>query len=167
MASAPSITFVKDVLDRKPWNGPVIDLGAGEQSKYYKPYFAGHEYIQLDSKAEPDGSTDIIADMLNMPQVLSSLYGVVLMLEILEHVYRPFLAFKEAARILKPGGLLICTTVSVWPIHRHPVDCWRFLPDGLEYLMRASNLEPFAGMNESSNATRWSHCCMAGIKKRH
>jgi len=165
MASAPSITFVKDVLDQKPWNGPVIDLGAGEQSKYYKPYFAGHEYIQLDFKAEPDGSTDIVADMLNMPQVQSSFYGVVLMLEILEHVCRPFMAFKEAARILKPGGMLICTTVSVWPLHRHPADYWRFLPDGLWYLMYASNIESFASMHESPSATRRSHCCMAGIKK--
>ena len=165
MASAPSITFVKDILDKKPWTGPVIDLGAGEQSKYYKPYFAGHKYTQLDLEAQPDGSTDIIADMLNMPQILSNSYGVVLMLEILEHICRPFLAFKEAARILRPGGLLICTTVSVWPIHRHPVDYWRFLPDGLEYLMRVSNVEPLAVMIESPSATRQSHCCIAGTKK--
>ena len=165
MACAPSIIFVKDAMDKKTWTGPVIDLGAGEQSKYYRPYFSGHEYIQLDLEAQPDGSTNIIADMLNMPQVQSSFYGVVLMLEILEHVAIPFLAFKEAARILRPGGLLICTTISAWPIHRHPVDYWRFTPDGLAYLCRLAKLTPFLWSNQSSDGAVLVHCCIAAIKE--
>ena len=165
MACAPSIILVKDALDKKPWTGPVIDLGAGKESKYYRPYFAGHEYVTLDLNDQPDGSIDIVGNMQDMPQVPSSTFGVALMLDILEHVCMPFLAFKEAARILKPGGLLICTTVSAWPIHNHPVDYWRFLPDGLAYLMRISKIEPFAKSNESPDGAFLAHCCMAGIKK--
>lgn len=142
MATAHSIMWVKDAIDKVSWSGPVIDLGSGEQGKYYKPYFAGHEYIKLDMKAEPDGSTNIVADILNMPQVKSNFYGVVLLLDVLEHLRQPFTAFREVARILRPGGFLICTTVASWPEHKHPKDYWRFLPDGLLCLAVEAKLRP-------------------------
>jgi len=100
-----------------------------------------------------------------MPQVKSDFYGVVLMLELLEHVPDPPQAFKEAARILKPGGIFICTTPSCWPVHRHPKDYWRFLPDGLDYLCQISNLKIYNRLFNSPSGVIPGHVGVAATKE--
>lgn len=56
--------------------------------------------------------------------------------QVLEHLIYPPLAMLEIHRILKPGGLVVLTTVAYNPLHEHPTfhDLWRFLPDGLRVL---------------------------------
>jgi hypothetical protein len=55
-------------------------------------------------------------------------------------------ALDELYRVLKPGGLLFCTTVLVYPIHGYPSDFWRFTPDGLKLLCdRFSEIIDFGG----------------------
>lgn len=165
MPTAVTSHFVRDSIAKKPWKGPIIDLGAGEYAHWYTLYFPEQTYVQLDMEAQPNGITDIVADVLNMPQVKSNYFGVVLLCEILEHVSNPFLAFKEAARILQPGGLLICTTLACWWVHRHPKDYWRFLPDGLRHLCDVSGLKIYHELFNTKTGIHPSHCCVAAIKE--
>jgi len=46
-----------------------------------------------------------------------------------EHIEMFWLTVQESLRVLKPYGLLYVNAPSEGPWHRHPVDCWRFLPD--------------------------------------
>ncbi len=165
MCTKKAIGFVKSCMDRKTWAGPVIELGAGSESRKYREWFEGYDYTTLDIEPQPDGSTDIVADILDMPQIKSDFYGVVLLCEVLEHLRNPFQAFKEVARILKPDGLLICTTVAAWPLHKHPFDFFRFMPDGLSYLCSVSGLEVICGVLEPITNTCGQECCVAAIKK--
>jgi SAM-dependent methyltransferase len=59
----------------------------------------------------------------------------------LEHVRNPFNAVAEMARILKPQGLMVLIAPFAWEVHRYPVDCWRFCPDGMISLMEASGVQ--------------------------
>jgi 2-polyprenyl-3-methyl-5-hydroxy-6-metoxy-1,4-benzoquinol methylase len=165
MATPKSTEFVKIALSRNQWAGPVIELGAGNTSKFYRPFFKGQKYVTLDQTQQPDGSIDIHADILNMPQVESDFYGVVLLCDVLEHLYNPFQAFREAARILRPRGLFICTTVAAWPLHKHPFDFYRFLPDGLAHLCIVSGLKIIYGYLEPITKTCGQACCVAAIKE--
>ena len=45
------------------------------------------------------------------------------------------------ARVLKPGGQLILTTVQDWEIHQHPNDFFRYTRYGLEYLFEKAGLK--------------------------
>jgi len=54
--------------------------------------------------------------------------------QMLEHVRKPWKAVGEMHRIVKPGGVVICTTCSYNPVHRCPIDCYRFMPDGMRAL---------------------------------
>ncbi len=47
----------------------------------------------------------------------------------------------ELARALKPGGLACIIAPSAGPERRHPVDCWRFYPDGMRALADFAQLE--------------------------
>lgn len=164
MATDVSGRFVKNSINMKLWKGPVIDLGSGGYSNYYKPHFGTEKYVRLDLEAQPNNGTDIIADILDMPQIPSDNYGVVLLCETLEHVNNPFKAFKEAARILRPGGLFICTTVACWTEHKHPKDYWRFLPDGLRYLCETVGLNIYNLEMFPNDAQSPAHCSVAAIK---
>jgi SAM-dependent methyltransferase len=55
--------------------------------------------------------------------------------QVLEHVEgNPQRAIDEIQRVLKPGGVMVCATVLVYPIHGYPSDYWRFTPEGLRLL---------------------------------
>jgi len=143
MGTPAAQKFVAESIQKKNWTGPVIDLGAGIQYPGYKPILGNVTYVTLDLFQDPEFSINIIADILNMPEVQSNTYGVALLLETLEHLVNPFTAFAEISRIIRPGGMFICTTVASWVQHNHPADYWRFLPDGLRVLCQHAGLKIF------------------------
>lgn len=61
-------------------------------------------------------------------------FGTVLCLSVLEHVENPFDVFDGLYECLKPGGLLILSTVFSYRYHPAPVDYWRFTPACLRML---------------------------------
>ena len=165
MPTGTNSKFVGETLKRTAWSGPVIDLGAGAYADWYKPYFKDTKYMTLDLAHNAKCKMDYIADITNMPQVPSNTFGVALLLETLEHIKNPFAAFKEAARILKKDGILICTTVACWGIHDHPGDYFRFLPEGLKVLCEHAQLRPFYEELNPKDCTRPSHCMIAAKKE--
>jgi len=57
--------------------------------------------------------------------------------QVLEHVEGdPQTAIDETLRVVKPGGIVVHTTVFIYPIHSGPGDFWRFTPDALALLCR-------------------------------
>src|SRR5262249_8323799 len=66
-----------------------------------------------------------------------SSYDFILCTQVLEHCTHPQRIIDECYRVLKPGGTLIVTVPSVFPVHGYPADNWRFMPDGLRRLLRA------------------------------
>ena len=58
------------------------------------------------------------------------------------NIYECFwLTMKEMVRVLKPEGLICIIAPRGFKEHRHPVDCWRFLPDGMRALARINGLK--------------------------
>lgn len=50
--------------------------------------------------------------------------------EVLEHCVRPWMIVDQMKAVLKPSGLLIVSTPTYgFPLHRHPIDCYRFGED--------------------------------------
>jgi SAM-dependent methyltransferase len=62
--------------------------------------------------------------------------------QVLEHVEsEPGVAIREAARIVRAGGIVVQATVMTYQIHFGPKDLWRFTPGGLRYLFETAGLE--------------------------
>ena len=55
-------------------------------------------------------------------------------MDLLEHTENPFIVAKNISNSLNKGAVLFVTAPFVWELHRHPIDCWRFCPQGLTRL---------------------------------
>lgn len=66
-------------------------------------------------------------------------WDIIISDQMLEHVQKPWLVVEEMWRVLKSGGLVICTSCSYNPVHWGPLDCYRFMPDGFDVLFDKFN----------------------------
>lgn len=80
-------------------------------------------------------------DLCN-PAALHGPYDLVICEQVLEHVADPIRAVRTLKRLCKPDGFVFVSTPFLVRLHDHPVDYWRFTPDGLAILLRSQGLEP-------------------------
>lgn len=99
----------------------------------------GAPYVGLDLRAGP--GVDIVLDSPHAFPLPDGSADAVLSGQALEHAPRFWRVLEEVARVLRPGGLLLLVVPSAGPIHRHPVDCYRFLPDCLPGLAEDCGLD--------------------------
>lgn len=117
----------------------VIDLGASDVNGSYRSLMPnGTHYIGLDLEAGP-GVDLVMADPYHIPFADASV-DLVLSGQMLEHCAHFWRVFSEIARVLRPDGLAFVIAPSGGPIHRYPVDCYRFYPDSFQALADWSNL---------------------------
>lgn len=88
-----------------------------------RSYFPGRQFVGCD--LEPGPGVDEIQDLHRLALPDGSI-GTALMFDTIEHVRNPWQALAEIRRCLKPGGILVMTSVWYFPIHAYPDDYWRF-----------------------------------------
>jgi len=127
------IDFVKTKIESLTWEEPIWEFCSGWDASVRK-LFEGKDYHTLDLYQW--GDVEVVTDVKNIPLEDNSV-GLALLLEALEHIDEPKKAIDEIFRVLKPNGLFIVTTHTCWEIHGTDQykDYWRFMPDGLSYLL--------------------------------
>lgn len=129
--------YVETVFTALPLSGDVYEFGALEVEagmSNFRSFVtqAGLTYVGCDMRPGP--GVDLIQDLhaLDLPEAS---VGAVICVDTLEHVEYPRQAISEIHRILRPGGVLMLTSVMNFPIHAYPDDYWRFTPAGLQSLL--------------------------------
>lgn len=112
----------------------VLDVGAADVNGSYRDIFGAprFEYVGADLAAGA-GVSVVMTDPDSIPLEDAS-FDLVVSGQMLEHCPRFWLTFAEMVRVLKPDGLLFLIAPSAGPIHRFPVDCYRFYPDAFRVL---------------------------------
>lgn len=107
----------------------VLDVGGANHNGSYANVFNAPNirYIGMDLAAGP-GVEVVLQDPYRFPQEDGSV-DFVISGQMLEHCEFFWLAFSEMVRVLKPDGFLFLIAPSGGPIHRYPVDCYRYYPD--------------------------------------
>ncbi|MFN3835828.1 MAG: methyltransferase domain-containing protein [Glycocaulis sp.] len=106
----------------------VADLGSANVNGSYRDLLpADVDYTGFDLEAGP-GVDVVLDDPYHLPLEDSSA-DLILSGQMLEHCGQFWRVFNEIERVLKPGGLAFIIAPSTGPVHRYPVDCYRFYPD--------------------------------------
>lgn len=118
----------------------ILDVGSYNVNGCYKEYFSspGYTYHGLDIEAGPNVDI-VVAEHYNWG--INEVYDVVISGQCLEHVEYPWLTMEQIAKAMKPGGLHFNIVPSTGPVHRFPIDTYRYHPDGMNALCKWAGLE--------------------------
>jgi SAM-dependent methyltransferase len=131
---ATSFEMMRKFRKRVAPGSNVLDVGGADVNGTYRPLFEDCRYTSLDF-----ANTDIVVTGYDWP-IADATYDAVISGQALEHDPWFWVTMQNMARVTKPGGLVILVVPSAGPVHRYPVDCYRFLPDSADALARWAGL---------------------------
>jgi len=129
--------FIKKYLDVKK-ELKILDVGSQQMAgqKSYRKMFASPVWKYSGMDLAPGNNVDIVAKDLYEWGLDPLFYDVIISGQCLEHVKDTKAWIEQINKYLKPGGLVCIIAPWQWRQHRYPVDCWRILPDGMEFLLK-------------------------------
>jgi SAM-dependent methyltransferase len=123
--------------DAREWR--VLDAGGPTADLLH--LLAIEEAMTVSLNLDASRSPDVMADLDGRWPIASGAFDLVLSSYVLEHLFEPRRFFRESFRCLKPGGVLILSTVLLHQKHGSPCDYFRFTDDGLVALAHESGFE--------------------------
>lgn len=140
----------------------VVDIGSYSVNGSYRQLFDPRivKYVGLD--LAPGEGVDVILDSPYRFPLEDGAADLVISGQMLEHSEYFWDAFREMTRILAPDGYLILIAPSSGPIHRYPVDCYRFYPDAYRALARMAGCHVVALWRDE----RQPWCDLVGVFSR-
>jgi SAM-dependent methyltransferase len=130
--------YLTKILRQYPVLEPIYEIGSyrvegQEEFANLRPFFPGKVYVGCDMR---EGlGVDRVEDLHHL-KIRRHSVGTVLIFDTLEHVENVHQAMEEIYRVLKPGGMVILSSVMKFPIHDYPSDYWRFTPKAFELLLK-------------------------------
>ncbi|MGH7395366.1 MAG: class I SAM-dependent methyltransferase [Candidatus Methylomirabilales bacterium] len=121
---------LREVLPAAPLDR-VLDLGSKDAP--YRRLLAARRYDRLDLSRSRRPA--VVGDAHRLP-FRDGAYELVLATQVLEHCYNPAAVVAEVHRVLRSGGLFVCSVPFIYVIHGDPDDYWRFTAEGLRHLLR-------------------------------
>ena len=125
---------------RRHWDGrdeiQVIDIGGADIYGSYADIFSGAPFRYRGVDVGEGKNVDVVLeDPYRFPFEDNSV-DVAISGQAFEHIEFFWLTFEEMARVLKQDGILVLIAPSAGPVHRFPLDCYRFHPDGFKALAK-------------------------------
>lgn len=113
--------------------GRLLDI-APQVHEGARPFFPPHITVETFD-IDPSTGCTYTGDICHTNEFIpDNSFDFVVCTEVLEHTLNPWGAAQEIWRILRPGGLLFCSTPFNFRIHGPLPDCWRFTEHGLRAL---------------------------------
>lgn len=139
----PHSVFWTAVAERRP--ARVLEAGTLQavqgRSTHQRdafPWVANENYVRLDIRGGPD--VDVVGDLHALPAEWTGRFDAFIGIAVWEHLERPWIAAREVARVLAPGGLILVCTHQCFPLHGYPSDFFRFSREALRLIFEDAGL---------------------------
>lgn len=126
----------RDFCEKKGWNYKGIDIVEGPN---------------VDIVVQDEGEISFYNDFLQIPIPYTRYPGtfekaeLVVSGQCLEHTRYPWIWILNVSNLMRETTFLFLIAPASWPEHKHPIDCWRILPDGMRALAEWADLEYIDG----------------------
>jgi len=114
--------------------GKILEIGGTPKDKDFYDLNAGTSYQILNLEASP--GVDIVGDVHEPSIIDAESFDSIILFNVLEHCYAPWIAVENIYKWLKPGGKCFAMVPSAVRIHTTPKDYWRPLPDAFAWMFR-------------------------------
>lgn len=128
--------FIEQTAAKLIPEAEVLDIGAGRGD--FKTIFTGSQYTGLDIYPYPE--LDLAADLIQVCPFNDESFDLIVLANVIEHVYDYRALFSQSARLLKPGGMLLVTVPFLLKLHQEPVDFHRYTRYALQQLALENGL---------------------------
>lgn len=120
----------------------VLDVGSYDVNGSYKSLFDPLRFLYTGLDMVPGPNVDLVPEApYRWRELGEDSFDVVISGQALEHIEFFWLVVAEMVRVTREGGLLCIVVPRGFDEHRYPVDCYRFLADGMVAMARYVNLE--------------------------
>lgn len=171
------VSYVRMALERS-WvrppigasRGRVLNMACGwkhaDIAKLFDPSLWLYQSQDVNTESpqhrKPDRPIDYAFDLYDLGEYPTKTglgnesLDCVLLLETIEHLERPWDVLRYIGDYVRKGGCIVVTAPVIWEEHRYPVDCYRFLPDGLRFLLKQANFHDIVDLRVE-DAVKQSH----------
>src|ERR1700751_4124404 len=119
----------------------VADIGGRDVNGSYRPLFDHPKFVYMAIDLDDAPDVEVVMSSPDRIPLADGSVDVVISGQMLEHCEAFWVIFGEMARVLSPDGVMVVIAPSGGPIHRFPVDCYRFYPDAFHALARTAGLD--------------------------
>lgn len=156
--------FCKNYLN-KDKQLKILDIGSFDSKgdyNYSNIFNAPNwDYKGLDLK--PGNNVDIVVDdPYFWIEIEDNSFDVIISGQSFEHNEFFWLTLEQIKRILKPEGLLCIIVPSTGPVHRSPVDCYRFKEDAMKGMAKYIDFEILE--TPTNDIPLWKDSCLIARK---
>ena len=120
-----------------PSGSLVLDAGAGIAP--YRSFFqhARYESADFEKVEKAYAPSTYVCDLQSIP-VEDGRFDFIILTQVLEHVPEPRLVLAELYRVLKLGGVMLCSAPLCYEEHEQPYDFYRYTQFGLRHLLNSA-----------------------------
>lgn len=114
--------------------GNILEIGATSEAKEAYQLSDDCAYHVLNIEAYP--GVDIVGDVHDVNLIQPGSFDTILLFNVLEHCYAPWIVIENIYTWLKPGGKCFAMVPGAVRIHNVPKDYWRPLPEAFTWMLR-------------------------------
>lgn len=141
-----------------PSEAKILDIGCGRQPYRTLLQTGQFQYFSFDVEQNEEKTVDFLGYIdqpLPPTLVQSGPYDLIILTEVLEHVFDLEKCFSNLVELLSPAGKMILTCPFFFPLHEKPYDFWRMSPFAIEQLCKKFNLEVLEYRRLGSSLECW------------
>jgi SAM-dependent methyltransferase len=128
--------WLNGLVQAAPEDALFLDVGSGHGD--FQDIFNGRPYIALDIVPYPE--VDIACDLTQAVPFRAGSFSVIVMMNVLEHVYEAERLLTRLAGLLKPDGEIWLAVPFLLKVHQAPYDFARYTPFALRQMAANAGL---------------------------